>query len=181
MTAGRMRHTLTLCALAICFVGWAGPAAACRCAPQLLADYLAAAEHVMQVRIDSVSESAVVAEETHGPHLQAVFSPLAVFKGDAGAVSLLKTALSTAACGLPLEPGDELWVFAYSRPGDETSAAWIDTCSGTREVELGFLDTPAADVSSRLRSLSAPSASPADSEPQQSRAKQPDGGGDGYH
>lgn len=127
---------------------WTSPADACRCEQQTLEAYFGNADIVLLV--DVVNVTHVASTDDASPHLSAEPRIIEAFKA-APDVTHVKTTDSSASCGIPLEAGQRYWVFAQRRPGE--TAAWIDSCNGSRQIDSDFSNVVADRVAERLRDL----------------------------
>lgn len=136
-----------LIVLLLATASWPARAAACRCAPQSLEEYHRNADIVFLAEIVSVSST------DGGPGFRNARPRIVeAFKGADG-IESVRTATSSAACGVDIESGERYWIFAQRRVGEPV--AWIDSCSGSRSAGADFTDVEASQVASRLRALSA--------------------------
>lgn len=136
---------LTVLLLATAF--WPARADACRCAPRTLEDYYRSSDIVFLAEIASLSSAdGKPAFRNARPRI------VEAFKGADG-IESVRTATSTAACGIDLESGGRYWIFAQRRVGEPV--AWIDSCNGSRSAGADFTDVEASQVASRLRALAA--------------------------
>lgn len=122
---------------------------ACRCEPLRLESYYSAADIVVLAEIRTVEPGT---ERDGSEFTSAEIRVLDTFKG-AVRLQHVRTPRSSAACGVPMRSGERYWIFAKQLPG--ASSAWIDSCTGSRTVDGGFVDLPAEGVAGRLRELAA--------------------------
>lgn len=139
-----------LTVLLLAAVSWPARADACRCAQQSLGEYYRNADIVFLAEIVSVVTGA--SEEDVPEFRSARPRIVEAFKGTNG-IEYVRTATSTAACGIDIKSGGRYWIFAQRRVGEP--AAWIDSCNGSRSAGADFTDVDASQVASRLRALAA--------------------------
>lgn len=110
-----------------------GPAR-CRCAQVALEQYFAQGEIVLVGRVRSVRT--VAADEHGAARLEVTVAPQfnagAPFKGSLDGITLA-TATSSAACGVPVQPGQDYVIFAARSDPGNPRLAWFDSCGGSRE------------------------------------------------
>lgn len=144
----------TLVALTLLLL--AGPAWACRCAQQNLADYFNAADRVLIGELQGVTEG----EESR--RLQFHQMSPSYKGGEPAAVGepvFFSTEASSAACGIEPDIGAVYVIFAHT-PVHEGGDYRVDSCSGTRvhfspslPEPQGFADVPARFVAQQLNGL----------------------------
>lgn len=147
-----IRSALLVAALLLPATGFA-----CRCAQQPLAAYFEKAGFVAMARLVSFEETADAREL----EFELAAAP---YKGGEpgqgkGSIVRVRTAVSTASCGIQPDIDAVYVVFGYST--DAGSGAWqVDSCSGTRvhlsadlDEPVGFVDVPARFVAGQLNAL----------------------------
>lgn len=134
--------------------------ASCRCPERSLADYYAAADDVLLMRVDAAEDTDGSVRMLSGVVMEAPWKLALGRSVGAGDPVAYRTATSSAACGVSAERGDVLAVFASEASAVDGLLA-VDTCSGTRVYRAagtgevrGFQDVPARFVVSQLDALS---------------------------
>lgn len=123
---------------AFCLTSSARPAHACRCKQGALPDALAGATAVFEGLVTSVDK--VQGAEGAPASLDAHFKVVSVWKGSDNAEQVsVRTALSSAACGVKFEPGVSYLVFAHG----EDDALQVTSCSRTRRTSEAAEDLAA--------------------------------------
>ncbi len=156
--ATHMHRSVRLLLTSVAALLLATPAVACRCVPQTFEHYFERADLVMVARATSTR---VVNGSPR--HLTVEFSPVEEpYKGNPKSIDSFATHLSSTECGVPVEAGQMLLVFA-TRDRPRGRAAWFDSCNGTRpfgpDVKVvDFVDTPAEKIVLRLQGLRVASA-----------------------
>lgn len=133
---------------------------ACRCPERSLADYYAAADDVLLMRVDAVEDADGSLRILSGVVLEAPWKLAPGRTAGAGDPVAYRTAASSAACGVSAERGDVLAIFASGESAMNGILA-VDTCSGSRVYRAagtgevrGFQDVPARFVVGQLDALS---------------------------
>ncbi len=144
-----MRPGQVLFVLLATLMGW--EAQACRCAPQVLANYFEQADVVTFARLSDWAAA--------GDDVQLEFTPASdPFKGSLAGQAVI-TGSSTASCGLPLERDGNYLLFAR-RDETRTATVLVNTCDGSRLFDArdgrslpDFEDVPARFVPTQLAML----------------------------
>lgn len=112
--------------------GSSNPAAFCRCAQRSLAQYFNDAGIVVIGRVTLLSRVPETATRAERIEIRVApqFRP-GPFKGSLEGITLA-TSTSSAGCGVPVAVNRVYVLFATRDPADST-LAWFDTCSGSRE------------------------------------------------
>ncbi len=130
------------------------PALACRCKPLPLSSYYAQA--------NSVQIGRLVSSQAAGVERVLQFASITAYKPlewNANATQAYRTGISTAACGVPAQPGATYVLFA--RPStDDPGPPHIDSCNGSRLIisadgqpGTDFINTPLRFLPRQLHGL----------------------------
>ncbi len=148
--ASRPARPFSILAIAGVLLASACPyaAEACRCEPRPLEAYFEAAT---LVALAEVLGSEILPDEIRGERTVFEIRIETLYKGPP--LDRLHSETSPAGCGVVAAPGDRIWVFASPRKAG-IHELWIDTCSGARSAQSGFLDLAPDEVPAALGRLS---------------------------
>lgn len=120
-------------------------ALACRCQPLDIGTYFAQADIVVLASVDSIEHI----DKGATAYNEASVTVEHFYKASA-AVSKIRSAGSSAACGLPLLVGSRYWLFGERV---EPGILEVHSCNGSRPAESGFLDLEASAAPATLETL----------------------------